>query len=170
MLLFLPSIGFAQGLKLPVDAETQKVSFTHVQDVVGSKDELYIRAKIWFVNAFKDAQEVIQLDDKENGIIMGKGILNINYQVLGTTITDRINFTISIRVKDNKFKAEITDMKQISETAKTDTAIESYNEDKLNKNKIIQKVIASTIEQTEKTIASIKNTMASTNVSLKKDF
>lgn len=56
-------------------------------------DELYQRAKHWFVNRFKDAQEVIQLDDPANGTIIGKGYFG-----------NGLFFTMEIACKEGRYR------------------------------------------------------------------
>ncbi len=84
------------------------VTYTSVIQVDGvNKEELYTRAKKWFATTYKSAKDVIQLDDKENGEIIGKGNFNISYY----TRNPIINHTISISIKDGKFKYKITDFR-----------------------------------------------------------
>lgn len=72
--------------------------------VTGSKQELQVKAKMWMANAFKDAKEVIQLDDKEAGEVIGKGNVLIGY------MSQRCKFTIKISTRDNKYRCQIYDM------------------------------------------------------------
>jgi hypothetical protein len=67
----------------------------------GSKNDLFVRANIWFVTTFNDAKSVIQFSDKEKGVILGKFILHP-----GITETE-VNAVIEIRVKDEKAKISI---------------------------------------------------------------
>jgi hypothetical protein len=46
-----------------------------------SKNELYLKANAWFVEAFNSAESVIEYQDKEDGAIMGKYILSMPYDV-----------------------------------------------------------------------------------------
>lgn len=81
------------------------VTYTNVVQVDGvTKDELYSRAKKWFVTTYKSANDVIQLDDKENGEIIGKGNFRITYYARDPIV----NHTITISVKDGRFKYLIT--------------------------------------------------------------
>ena len=83
------------------------VTYTNVISIDGvNKDELYSRAKKWFVTTYKSANDVIQLDDKENGEIVGKGNFNITYYARDPFI----NHAITISVKDGRFKYLITDL------------------------------------------------------------
>ena len=84
------------------------ISYTEVvqtTDTNQTKDALYLKAKEWFVETFKSANNVIQLDDKESGMIQGKGSIKYTY----TTLFDGyINFTIKLWLKKGKYKYEIS--------------------------------------------------------------
>ncbi|MFZ1806390.1 MAG: DUF4468 domain-containing protein [Cyclobacteriaceae bacterium] len=71
-----------------------------------SADELYLRAKKWFVNTYKSANDVIQLDDKESGEIIGKG----NFGIVYYSRDPSIKHTVSIAVKEGRYKYNITDL------------------------------------------------------------
>lgn len=45
-----------------------------ISDISGSKDDIYIRVKNFFTHYYKDSNSVIQVDDKESGVIIGKGL------------------------------------------------------------------------------------------------
>jgi hypothetical protein len=84
-----------------------KIIYTGVVDVPNtSKDELFDRAKIWFVNSYRSANDVLQLDDKANGRLIGKGY----FEQYDRTLNVSVYHTISIYVKDNKYKYEITNL------------------------------------------------------------
>lgn len=76
-----------------------------------SKNELYSRAKIWFVKTYKSSKDVLQLDDKEDGKIIGKAVMKYVPSFLsGSSATKGyINYTISVFVKEGRYKYEITD-------------------------------------------------------------
>ena len=85
----------------------QSSSFSAVVTVENtSKNELYNRAKIWFAKAFISSKYVIQLDDKENGQIIGNGsiIYNAPAGLPGLNFSGHFTFTITIEVKDNRFR------------------------------------------------------------------
>ena len=90
------------------------VIYTDVVDVDSSikKDELYNRAKAWFVTEYKSANAVLQMQDKDAGIIMGKGIFEAGYNMglmVGFQIVS-VYHTVKIFIKDGKYKYEITDL------------------------------------------------------------
>ncbi|NWJ52344.1 MAG: DUF4468 domain-containing protein [Bacteroidetes bacterium] len=90
-----------------------KVIYSGIIQLQGvSKDEIYKRVKIWFINTYNSGKDVIQFDDKESGEIIGKGcfkeIWNINF-----FSSEYVNVwkTIKIKVKNDCLKYEITDIK-----------------------------------------------------------
>jgi hypothetical protein len=83
-----------------------KVFYEQVDTATGTKAELYQKAKLWFANAFKDSKSVIQVDDKDNGQIVGKGNFDVPYKY-GVNTSAQCNFTVKIDVKDNKYRLQI---------------------------------------------------------------
>lgn len=76
-----------------------------------SKTDLYNKSRIWFVNTFNSAKAVLQMDDKEAGIVMGKGITTYDAgNVLTGTMNNSINYTININIKDNKCRIQVYDI------------------------------------------------------------
>lgn len=80
-----------------------------------SKSEIITKAKIYLVQAFKDAKEVIQLADKEDGILIAKG--NFSYQFSQPRMTCNegngkgvVGFTIKLMARDGRFKLDLTDI------------------------------------------------------------
>lgn len=89
-----------------------KIEYVRIDSLIkGSKEDLYLRSKSWLVHYFKSANAVIQMDDKENGKLMGKGVFMFPVKsVLGITLDhDPIHYTIQINVKENKTRIIIND-------------------------------------------------------------
>jgi hypothetical protein len=104
----------ADTVKLPVDPATQHITYTGVVQVPGvSQAELYTRAKLWFANTFKSATEVVQADEKEAGIVQGRGWAPISVHFIGPkrpTTNLRMWQTIKIMVKEGRYRYEITNL------------------------------------------------------------
>lgn len=96
--------------EIPID-ENGKINFNDVVkvDSVSSK-ELYVRAKQFFVNIFKSANDVVQMDDKESGIIVGKGFNDIYIKILANPVAIQMWYSIKIQCKDGRYKYEIYDI------------------------------------------------------------
>ncbi|MGN6297923.1 MAG: DUF4468 domain-containing protein [Ginsengibacter sp.] len=86
-----------------------------------TQTELFNRAKIWFVDHYNDAKNVLQINDKESGILAGKGIIPIQFNIKIFDGKDSISarqsldiyHTIKIFIKDGKYKFVITDLKGV---------------------------------------------------------
>lgn len=89
------------------------VFYEEVVQVDGAtQEELYNRAKIWFAETFRSAKEVIQLDNKEEGKIIGKGVSSFIVNA-GTAIESDIPlyFTIDLQMKDGRYKILFSNMR-----------------------------------------------------------
>lgn len=91
---------------------TKPYTFTEVVivDSTLTAKNLYANAKIWFTNTFKDAREVILLDDSENNILFGRGMMYFNSKIFvgGGAMSGGIEYEIKIMCKDGRYKYIIT--------------------------------------------------------------
>lgn len=79
---------------------------TKVVDVPGvSKDELFVKASTWMVEAFNSSKSVIQYSDKEAGVIKGKYVIDFPQ----LTAQGSCDATITIECKDEKCRLIIDD-------------------------------------------------------------
>jgi hypothetical protein len=101
----------ANAQNWPIDKETGKITFTEVVTIdSATKNDLYLRAREWFAKTYNDSKEVIQVDDKETGKIIGKAIYRVNVHSFGIHPGGIVNYTILLLVKDGRYKYEITDL------------------------------------------------------------
>lgn len=94
-------------------SQTDK-TFERVVETPGyTKDQIYSSTKIWIAEHFKSAKSVIELDSKEDGIIIGNGI--IKYPCSGIECLAKgdwnVPFTMRVDMKDQKFKITFTNIK-----------------------------------------------------------
>lgn len=90
----------------------QPLTFDGVINVDGaSKTELFNRAKLWFINAFVDSKEVLQMENFDEGQLIGKGSIPFSQSFLmGSDLTrGSIKFTIKLFFRDGRYKYVITD-------------------------------------------------------------
>jgi hypothetical protein len=105
LIVFLTVITISVTAKIPL-------AFSEVIKVDSiSKNELYNRAKLWFDNIYKDAKDVLQLDNKEEGQIIGTSFISYNPKVVfGNDQTKgNIKYTIKIFLNDSRYEYEIAD-------------------------------------------------------------
>lgn len=97
------------AVTLPVD-EKGNVVFSEVveiQDV--AKDILFIRGMEWLAKTYRSSKDVIQMEDKEAGKIIGKGLTIVYVKVLGMKFdAGPMRYTIAMYFKDGKFKYEFS--------------------------------------------------------------
>lgn len=93
---------------LPLNPETNKVTYSEVIEVKGaSKDDLYLRAKNWALsNSYKP-----KTDRKAEGSYITKGQFTVQYPspMKGMNHSGKVTFTMSISLKDGKYRYEMTD-------------------------------------------------------------
>lgn len=89
-----------------------RVEFVEVVKMEGmTKDQLFTAAKVWMVNTYNEAESVIQSEDKDAGLIIGKGISTIGdiENVLSSNIYD-IKYVIKIQFKEGRYRVSVTDI------------------------------------------------------------
>jgi len=101
--------------ELPVDKETGKITFTDVvqlENTTISPEQLYSIAREWFATTFNSANDVLQMDDKDLGKLIGKANFGIDMTAYQTD--SHVDFTISVFVKEGRYKYTITDLEHVS--------------------------------------------------------
>lgn len=118
LFLFISLFSFGQSTKemlLEIDGKWEvdnnnNVTFTRIIEVPNTlKDELFTRALSYFTYHYNNGDDVVQVKDKEQGIIVGKGIYaKIHTGIsLVTTTVDAVH-VLRIDIKDNKARAILT--------------------------------------------------------------
>lgn len=91
------------------DIRFENGGFTKVVKIDSvSKDDLFDRAQIWFANAFNDANEVVQVENREKGVIIGKG--SAEYFGKDKYYNGWIKYNIEIRIKDGRYKIDMNNI------------------------------------------------------------
>lgn len=73
-----------------------------------NKSLIFIKVNEWFASNYNSANDVIQMADKEAGIIIGKGNLYYNHKGYSYRCYEgHIGYTIKAYMKDNRFKVEV---------------------------------------------------------------
>jgi hypothetical protein len=98
---------------LPVDPTTNLITYSEVVETPGvSKADLYVRAGTWFSRTFKSSKSVLELQDKEAGKLIGKGVIPviIKVPIMGATDAGTVSATITVLCKDGKYKYVIDNL------------------------------------------------------------
>ena len=104
-----------------------------VNDTVNKpKEEIYSDTKLLIARIYKSAQHVIQLDDKDAGIILIKTNQPVYVQRWNGTYTYTYAYTTTFRFKDGKYKITIDNIHCIStnwsSSTQTPLCIEPFND------------------------------------------
>lgn len=104
----------------PLDVNNQ-ISLTNVIEVPNkSKDNIFIAAHSWFNASFNDGKSVIQMADKDSGVILAKGFLSGVGERTGFTKSVSVSAYVIIRldIKDSRVRlitsVQEYEMKQVT--------------------------------------------------------
>lgn len=176
---FIPFFSKAQVIAdFPID-ENGKIKYTDVitLDSVSAK-ELYLRSKKCFGIGSRSVNDVIQVDEKESGLLIGKDFTDLVINgtfVMSVLVGDHIEITtqlwysIRIQSKDYRYKYEIYDIyfqsypNKYSSIGYTTPAEKMFDKGGFKKNGKPNEVQSQYINQTKAKIdfliAAIKETM-----------
>jgi len=136
--LFITQEIFAQDKLLGIlPLKEGKVTYSDVVPIQGvSKDEMYKRVKLWLNENDNSGKDLIQLDDKDHGEIVGKGSFRAKWNFrFYTVLSMNVWKTIKIQIKNDSLKYEISDFRlnnyffptQIAALSDTSIPLEEWN-------------------------------------------
>lgn len=81
-----------------------------LNDIPKSKNEIYVAVNEWFIHSFNNGKSVIQLNDKDEGVIIGKGFVDNMGHTMSFASNANISAYVLIRVdiKDNRMRITTT--------------------------------------------------------------
>ena len=96
-------VAFASCASMPI-APIEDRSMQKVHDIDLTKNEIYDISLEWMARTFFDNKEVIELKDKDNGKIIGKGITMFSGKIGWFSAKIPCRFTLMVEAKDNKYR------------------------------------------------------------------
>lgn len=90
-------------------------------DSSASMEDMFERSRKWFSNAFNSGESVIDLEDKENGVIIGKA--SFQYEPSKTMLgmaTGRVDYKVTVYCKEARSKIIVSDFYHTSTFIKSD--------------------------------------------------
>ena len=165
------TIGQAVAQKAPVKPEMplddeNLVNYKGVMDVPGvDKAELYKRAVIFF-NTYFPSKAVVQNADSVAGHIEGKAKFDTQKEQKGVkSLNERVQYTVIIDAKDNKYRYQIT---KVNLQAPSYKPIEGYLAE-TDKDELHAKALSDAHTQFEKIEQDLRDQMDKPSVKVKKD-
>ncbi|SFF32766.1 DUF4468 domain-containing protein [Spirosoma endophyticum] len=96
---------------IPLDSEG-KPAYQVNNNVEGAtKDELFKRARKWFVKTYNAPQDVLQVNDSSSGVLTGTGSQRTPVKYQGLDWQGNMEHTLSVKVKEGKYQISLTDLK-----------------------------------------------------------
>lgn len=111
-ILSLAITAISQNFNIPVDEETNLITWQEVITEKGNKDELYVRAIEWINANYKNSQEVTRIRDKENGrIVINHRIRMNDIDANGNSVASNtiVNYILRLEFRENRFRYTFTE-------------------------------------------------------------
>ena len=92
---------------LPYDNETGKLEASNVEVIKGvDKNTLFNRATKWFAETYVDSRSVLELSDRQAGLLLGDGFMQFDLRDYGSYISTvyRVKHNFKVEIKDHKVK------------------------------------------------------------------
>ena len=102
---------------LGASAQEKPLEFSEVIQAEGkSAQELYVIVKAWVATNFRSANAVIQMDDKESGILIGKSYFDYRAPkgMIYRFIDGYISFTLNVQTRQGRYKVTLNDFRHES--------------------------------------------------------
>ena len=93
--------------------QNTRCKFTFVDSSSLLKNDLYKPIRVWISKTFIDSKSVIQMDDKDLGKIICKGVIPVDgtKNFLGSPVgDDYVYFTLTVDIKDYKYRLVFDDI------------------------------------------------------------
>jgi hypothetical protein len=119
---------FALGQSNPPPIDPSKYELVEVVAVEGTASELYRKAERWFVDTFKDAQEVVHLKDTVTHTLVGKGYADFMVMagkgITAAFLTKPFDYSMEVACKDGRYRVRVYDAHMKNQTAALPIALQ----------------------------------------------
>lgn len=116
VLLFM-SLALLAGCAGMMPVATEELTFETVIEAPGqSEDQLFTATKTWIAENFRSAKAVIEYDNREEGTLIGNGVIPMPCTGLGCLGMESWNvpFTMRVDTKPGKFRLTFTNVRATS--------------------------------------------------------
>ncbi len=109
--LFFAISGYSQTNALPIDQETQLITYRDVVEEEGNKETFFISAVSWINGYYKKPMDVTKTRQANSGLIEGLHRFRIKNTSEDGTQTDAgtIQYTFTLNFKEGKYRYTLTD-------------------------------------------------------------
>lgn len=108
IIMQFPCIGFGQVVKQPQGEQITFLDILSTTDTTTTKDEIYSRVIEWSGDAFNSSKTVIDVQDRQGGIVIIKAKMLVTHVALmGIIETSYGDYVLKISMKDGRIKSEM---------------------------------------------------------------
>lgn len=95
------------GKAQTIQVSGEPIQFTKILkvDSTKTKDDLYSNGLEWFATNYKNSKYVLQMQDKDAGLILGKATISV---LMGTRV-EYVDYTIKMAFKNGRIKYDLSD-------------------------------------------------------------
>ena len=88
-----------------------------IREVPLAKNNIYDQTVIWMAESFKSSKAVVEIKDKELGVIVGNASVNANISIAKwlPPVYNLFTFKIKIEIKDGKFRMTFSNVKMVTD-------------------------------------------------------
>jgi hypothetical protein len=95
--------------QMPVDPETQKITYKEVVTVTGTPSELFNRAIEWTNKQYKNPVDATKVRDQASGVIEIVHRIELTRMEQGSTIlAGRVDYSMKLEMKEGRYRYTIT--------------------------------------------------------------
>ena len=148
-------------MDLPINEHTGLISFVYVVEVNDvPKDELYSRAVEWINVKYNAEGDILQMEDKEKGMLIGYAFTDMTIIEVGLGEIEKMYYSIKIFVRDGRYKCVITDIRFQSYASEYDLYPDIFSAEHLMIDELYNKkgkIRSKNMEYKEKTITAVRS-------------
>jgi hypothetical protein len=106
MVSLLLFVGGCASVNLADFEKPKETSIQIIREIPGqSKEAIFEKSKMWIARNFKSTKAVIEYDNKDNGTIIGNGVIDRPLSaVYAGSFPSTISFTMNQEIKDGKIR------------------------------------------------------------------
>ena len=110
---FVEGVKYADEMEFPVDSISQLITYTEVFKFPGyTKEKLFLKAKTWAAQQYVSVRDVIQYEDKKEGIMILKGYFIVSHKIgswfFGFYDQSQVHSLLKIEFKEERAKITLT--------------------------------------------------------------
>ncbi|KAF0203255.1 MAG: hypothetical protein FD170_1244 [Bacteroidetes bacterium] len=118
VLITFQAIGQEDTGQLPIDKDTQLITYQDVIQQAGTADELYIRCIEWINVQYKNPADACRIRNRESGVIE---ILHrfelLNEEEGSKGVTAKVNYTLKLEFKPGRYRYTLSDLNLLRQSS-----------------------------------------------------